>query len=71
MFARFVNGGAFPILMSPARLDRVLDLVADNSLNAIADRFILAQFVAHRSSLFSLQESSGGAKEYSPECSAA
>src|SRR5688572_13804295 len=47
MLARFVHRGAFPVLSGPARLDRAFDLVADDSLNAIPDRFILAQLVAH------------------------
>ena len=66
VLARFVHGGAFSVLSGPARLDRAFDLVADDSLNAVADRFILAQLVAHALCLFRLQKSAGGAKEYSP-----
>ena len=46
MLARFVHGGAFPVLLGPARFDRAFDLVTDDSLNAVADRFVLPQLVA-------------------------
>ena len=49
MLAGFVNGRAFPVLFGAARPDRAFNLVTDDSPNAISDRFILPQLVAHDS----------------------